>query len=148
MTTSADESREGAHRPDPPGSDVVDLVAWTGPIPDDHPDANFLVDVATWSLADPMATLRRLSDSVGVPVGALARYVLARWVTAGSDSLLEVGPTAVERMRAAVDQAERADTDAARLVAYRAIAEQLAWLGHGLDDPIGTYPEGGADPAP
>ncbi len=126
--------------------ETLDLVAWTGPIPDDHPDANFLVDVATYSLADPLATLRRLGDAVGVPVGALARYVLARWVTAGSDSLLEVGPTAVQRMRDHVRAAEEVGTDTARVDAYHAIAEQLAWLGHGLDDAPGTYPDGGAGP--
>lgn len=125
---------------------TVELRPWTGPIPDDHPDANFLVDVATYSLADPLATLTRLSGSVGVPVGALARYVLAKWVTAGSDSLLEAGPTALDRMRTLITDAEEAGTDAARLDAWDGLVEQVAWLAHGVDDPVGTYPEGGGNP--
>ncbi len=123
------------------------LAPWTGPIPDDHPDANFLVDVATYSLADPVATLSRLSGSVGVPVGSLARYVLAKWVTAGSDSLLEAGPTALDRMRALIAAAEETGTDAARLAAWEGMVEQVSWLAHGVDDPVGTYPEGGGDPS-
>lgn len=128
------------------GYPAVVLAPWVGPIPDDHPDANFLVDVATYSLADPMATLSRLSGSVGVPVGALARYVLAKWVTAGSDSLLEAGPTALDRMRTLIAVAEEDGTDAARLAAWDGLVEQVSWLAHGVDDPVGTYPEGGAGP--
>lgn len=123
----------------------VELTPWTGPIDPDHPDANFLVDVATYSLVDPVATLERLSDAVGVPVGALARYVLARWASAGSDSLLEAGPTAIDRLRRLVTEAEEAGTDDARLAAWQGVVEQVSWLGHGLDDPAGTYPEGGGD---
>jgi hypothetical protein len=122
---------------------MVELRPWTGPIPDGHPDENFLVDVATWSLADPLATLTRLARSLDVPVGALARYVLARWATGGSTDLMEAGPTAITRMRGVVDAAESTGTDEARLAAYHDLVEQLSWLGHGLDDPEATYPDGG-----
>lgn len=130
-------------RPDAP---VIELVSWTGPVPPEHPDANFLADVATYSLADPLATLQRLADAVGLPVGALARSVLAKWVAAGSDGLLEAGPTAITRLRTIVAAAEEEGTDQARLAAYDELARQLSWLGHGLDDPVGTYPDGGATP--
>jgi len=72
--------------------------------------------------------------------------VLAKWVTDGSSTILEVGPAALQRLRGIVADAQRAGTDEARLAAFDALAEQLSWLGHGLDDPEGTYPRGGATP--
>ena len=125
------------------GGPRVRLDPWPGPVPDDHPDANFLADVATFSLADPLPTLERLAASVDVPVGALARYVLAKWTTSGSEAVLAIGPSALTRLRGIVERAEAAGTDAARLAAYHQLVEQVQWLAHGVDDPVGTYPEGG-----
>jgi hypothetical protein len=123
---------------------LVRLLRWTGPWPDDDPDANFKADVATYAHADPLATIRTLARNLDVPVGAVVRYVLARWVTGGSEALLELGPSTVDRLRAEVQRAEAADSDDARLAAYDVIRQHLDWLGHGLDDPDGTYPSGGA----
>jgi len=67
---------------------VVRLVRWTGPWADDDPDANLKADVALYSRLDPLKTLNGLSTNVGLPVGALARYVLARYATSGSGGLL------------------------------------------------------------
>jgi len=125
---------------------LLKLVSWTGPWPEGDPDANLKVDVAAYSQAEPLSTLTNLARSVDVPVGALARYVLARWASGGSEGLLELGPSTVERMRSEVDRAEATGTDAARLQAYEVLRQQVAWLAHGLDHPESSYPTGGAGP--
>ncbi len=121
---------------DPP---VVRLEPWTGPWPDDDPDANFKADIALYSLTDPLATITGLSENLDVPVGALCRYVLAKWASGGSGGLLELGPTMVRRLRAVCEEADTVGTDAARLDAYRQLCSMVAWLSLPLDDP-GTYP--------
>jgi len=63
---------------------TVSLEGWTGPWADDDPDANFKAEVALYAHVDPLSTLRNLSGSTGVPLGALCHYVLAKWATAGS----------------------------------------------------------------
>lgn len=125
---------------------VVRLVPYRGTWEPDDPDANFRADVALYSQADPLATIRRLGENLDLPVGAVVRYVLARWATGGSEAVLELGPSTVDRMRTAVDEAERAGTDAARLQAYEQLRAMVGWMAHGLDDPAGTYPSGGAQP--
>jgi hypothetical protein len=124
---------------DPDEPPVVRLEPWAGPWPDDDPDANFKADVALYSLTDPLATIERLSENVGVPVGALCRYVLAKWASGGSGGLLELGPTMVRRLGAVCDDAEAAGTDAARLAAYEQLCAMIAWLRVPLDQPD-TYP--------
>jgi 8-oxo-dGTP pyrophosphatase MutT (NUDIX family) len=126
---------------------VVRLRPWSGPWPGDDPDANLKVDVAAYSQTDPLATLTNLARSIDVPVGALVRYVLARWASGGSEGLLELGPSTVERMRAEVQRAEDTASDAARLQAYEVLRQQVSWLAHGLDHPEQSYPNGGAGPA-
>jgi len=49
--------------------------------PRDDPDAGFRQMVAEYSRLDPLPTLEVLSRSKGIPVGALARFVLARYGT-------------------------------------------------------------------
>lgn len=124
---------------------VIRLVRSIPPWPADDPDANFRADVAAYSQADPLSTIRRLCATLDLPVGAVVRYVLAKWATGGSEAMLELGPSTVERMREAVARAETAGTDHARLAAYEQLRTMVEWLGHGLDDPDGTYPSGGAD---
>src|SRR5579859_1713594 len=119
--------------PDPDEAPVVRLEPWAGPWPDDDPDANFKADVALYSLTDPLATIERLSENVGVPVGALCRYVLAKWASGGSGGLLELGPTMVRRLSAVCDDAGAAGTDAARLAAYEQLCAMIAWLRIPLD---------------
>ncbi len=113
---------------------TVRLVRWDGPWPDDDPDANLKVDVAAYTRHDPLVTLRVLSDGTGIPLGALVRYVVARWASGGSEGIVELGPSTVRRMVAAVAEAEDAGTDAARLAAYGKLREMLAWLDAGLED--------------
>ena len=114
---------------------TITLERWTGPWPDDDRDANLKADVALYSAHDPLATLRGLSDNVGVPVGALARYVLARYATGGSGGLLEIGPTMVNRLWAPIERAEAADSDEGRLAAYDQLRQMVSWLRFPLEHP-------------
>jgi ADP-ribose pyrophosphatase YjhB (NUDIX family) len=125
---------------------VVRLEPWTGPVDPDDPDANLKHDVAAYSLADPLATLERLGTAVDLPVGALARYVLARWTTGGSEALLELGPSTVERMATVVAEGRAGGGAADRAAAFDVLAQMVDWVRAGLDDPAGTYPAGGAGP--
>lgn len=114
---------------------TVVLQPWTGPWDDDDPDANFKTDIAVYALVDPLSTLRNLSSNLDVPVGALCHYVLAKWATAGSGGLLELGPTMTRRLGAVCDAAESEGTDDARLAAYTQLREMLDWLRYPIDHP-------------
>jgi hypothetical protein len=117
---------------------VVRLERWIGPWPDDDPDANFKADVALYANVDPLSTIRNLSDALDVPVGAIVRYVLAKWATGGSGGLLELGPTMTRRLADVCDQADAAGTAEARLAAYAQLRDMITWLRYPLDDP-GAY---------
>ena len=114
---------------------MVRLERWSGPWPGDDPDANFKADVALYSLVEPLDTIRDLATALSVPVGAICRYVLAKWATGGSGGLLEVGPTMTRRLAAVCDDAEATGTDQARLAAYAQLREMLNWLRLPLDHP-------------
>ena len=107
---------------------VVRLEPWDGPWADDDPDANFKAEVALYARADPLVTIRNLSRNLGIPEGALVRYVLARWATGGSGGLLELGPSMVHRLWAVVEEAEGAGSDQARLAAYEQLRQMISWL--------------------
>jgi hypothetical protein len=107
---------------------TVSLTAWVGPWDDDDPDANFKADVALYAHVDPMTTISRLAGALDIPEGAVVRYVLAKWASAGSGGLLELGPSMVHRLWAPVEAAEEEDTDAARLEAYEQLRQMLSWL--------------------
>ena len=113
----------------------VRLEPYTGPWPDGHKDANFLQDMVLHSHNDPMTTIDRLAAGIGVPPGAVARYVLAKWAASGSEGLLEIGPRVVRQMQQAIDEAERADTAAARLQAYETLRQIVSWLAVPLSKP-------------
>jgi hypothetical protein len=114
---------------------TVVLEGWSGPWPAEDPDANFKTDVALYSLVDPLATIRNLSRALDIPVGAICHYVLAKWATAGSAGLLELGPTMTRRLAAICDDAESAGTDAARLDAYEQLRSITSWLRLPLERP-------------
>ena len=117
------------------------LERWTGPVAGDDPHGNFKREVAAGALIDPLPTLQNLADYVGIPVGAVARHALVKWVSAGSDALLEVGPEWVRRLSQPVARAEAAGTDEARLAAYEELRGMLGWLAAGLDQgPFGSEP--------
>jgi hypothetical protein len=110
------------------GDRVVSLERWNGDWDDDDPDANFKADVQLYTRLDPLSTITVMSSRLGIPVGALCRYVLARWATGGADAALELGPSTVDRMWEACIAADTADTDAARLAAYTQLRDMLSWL--------------------
>lgn len=114
---------------------AVQLVAWDGPWPDDDPDANFKADVALYAHVDPMTTVENLAAALDMPVGAIVWYVLAKWASAGSGALLELGPSMIHRLWEPVEAAEAAGTDAARLAAYEQLHQMLSWLRLPLADP-------------
>lgn len=128
-----EESRAGQDEP------TIRLDRWDATWPDDDPHANFKSDVVLYGKLDPLVTLRGMSANLDIPVGALARYVLARWATGGSGGLLEVGPVMVHRLWEPIAEAERLDSDSERLRAYHQLREMLAWLKLPLDDPS-VYP--------
>ena len=107
---------------------VIRLVRWPGPWEDDDPHANLKADVALYSRLDPLKTLKGLSENVGLPVGALARYVLARYATSGSGGLMEIGPSMVHRLWEPIEEAEDTGTDVARLAAYDTLRQMIQWL--------------------
>jgi hypothetical protein len=107
---------------------TVQLGGWEGPWDPDDPDANFKADVALYSHVDPMATIGRLAAAMNMPEGAVAHYVLAKWASAGSGGLLELGPSMVHRLWSVVERAELTGTDTSRLNAYDQLHQMLAWL--------------------
>ncbi|MEU4656401.1 DUF6027 family protein [Streptomyces sp. NPDC023723] len=117
------------------GEDVVCLRRWRGTWPPDDPHANFKSDVVGYGLLDPLHTVRGMSHNLDIPIGAIARYVLARWATGGSGGLLEIGPVMIHRLWQPVARAEEAGTDEARLAAYDQLRQMLSWLKLPLDNP-------------
>lgn len=118
---------------------TLTLTGWTGPWPDDDKDANFKAEIAAHAHLDPLATINTLSESIGVPVGAVVHYVLARWATEGSGGLLELGPRMARRLREPFTVAEAADTEEARRAAYEQVRQMVEWLNVPLDQPE-VYP--------
>jgi Family of unknown function (DUF6027) len=106
----------------------ISLIGWSGPWDPDDPDANFKADVALYSHVDPMATIGRLASAMDIPEGAVVHYVLAKWASAGSGGLLELGPSMVHRLWAPLERAETIDTDVARLEAYEQLRQMISWL--------------------
>jgi hypothetical protein len=97
--------------------------------------ANFKAEVKDYCMLDPLVTLRGMSKNLDIPVGVLARYVLARWATGGSGGLLELGPSMVYRLWEPIERAEKADSAEARLAAYDQLMKMISWLKVPLDDP-------------
>ena len=113
----------------------IDLEPWTGPWDDDDKDANFKADVALYAKVDPLHTVRGLARSTNVPIGAVVRWVLARWASEGAGGLLELGPTMTRRLEDVCRTAEEAGTDDARLAAYGQLRQMISWLHYPLEHP-------------
>lgn len=122
----------------------LELEQYTGTWPDDDPDAGFRSMVAEFSGIDPIPTLERLGRNKQIPVGALARFILARYAASGSEALMEIGPRVARQMDELVQKAEAEGTDAARLEAYQSLAAIVSWLNIPLNDP-NWRPGGGSD---
>jgi hypothetical protein len=114
------------------------LVPWSGPWSDTDPDANFKADVALYAHVDPMTTIHNLAQAIGLPDGAVVWYVLAKWASAGSGGLLELGPSMTNRLWKIIEEAEEAGTDRARLQAYDQLRQMIMWLRLPLVDPEST----------
>jgi uncharacterized protein DUF6027 len=116
-------------------SETITIEGWRGPWPDDDKDANLKADIALYSHVDPLSTIRALSQSIDVPVGAIVHYVLARWASEGASGLLELGPTMSRRLQAVCANADAADSDSVRLAAYEQLRQMISWLNYPLDHP-------------
>lgn len=135
-------------RVQPSDPETVVLEVWAGPWAPDDPDANYKAEIALYSTQDPLETLRRLGGAIGVPVGALARYVLARYATSGSGGLLEIGPSMVLRLWEPIEGAETEGTDEARLRAYDQLQQMISWLRLPLVEDAGYPVNAGPSAAP
>jgi hypothetical protein len=94
---------------------------------DEH--AAFRHEVDCYSAVDPMPTLENLSALTGIPLDRLVRYVLVKYAASASDALLSMDPIVFRQMREHIAKAETAGSDAARLQAYTALRDMIAWLG-------------------
>lgn len=95
---------------------------------EDDPHANFKAEVAIHSVMDPLPTLENLSRATGIPVPCLIRYVLVKYATSGADALIAMTPIVLQQMEQHVQRAEAAGTVQARLDAYEALRQIIAWL--------------------
>ena len=111
----------------------IALGIYKGPWRKDDKDANFKQEVAQYCRIDPMSTLDRLSQSLNIPVGALVRYILVKWASAGSAALLDMGPLIVRQMGDVVRRTELVGSDKSRLEAYNRLAQIISWLQVPLD---------------
>ncbi|MFI7215850.1 DUF6027 family protein [Micromonospora maritima] len=131
-----------------PGEDepTITLTRWREPIDDDDRHANFKSEVQMYGLLDPLVTLRGMSANLDIPIGAIARYVLAKWATGGSGGLLELGPVMTRRLWEPIVAAEQEDCDERRLATYHQLRQMISWLNVPLDDPT-VYPAQEPGPA-
>jgi hypothetical protein len=110
---------------------ALDFESYRGRWGADDPHARFKAEVACYSAADPLPTLENLSRTTGIPVGCLIRYVLVKYAASGSEALLAMEPVVFRQMCAHIETAETENTDSARLRAYAALKEMIAWLAAG-----------------
>jgi len=116
-------------------TDTVTLRPYISTWPDDDPDAGFRTMVAEYSGLDGLATLRVLSHNKGIPLGALVAFIVGHYSASGSAALLEIGPRVIGQMDSIVQAAESADTDEARLQAYKSLKAIVSWLKVPLENP-------------
>ena len=107
---------------------TVRLEIFEEPINESDPDANFKQDVATYSRIDPMPTLEGMSRNLGLPVGVIARYVLVKWATSGSEGAMELGPRVLKQMSEIVAEAEESGKVEAKMAAYAKLSKMVSWL--------------------
>ena len=107
---------------------MIELPPYRDSWPPDDRHANFKSEVANYSTADPLPTLQNLSAGTGIPVECLIRYVLVKWATSGSEAMLAMGPIVFRQMSDIIEAAEREATMEARLDAYEALKQIVAWL--------------------
>ncbi|MBI3244865.1 MAG: hypothetical protein HYZ49_21510 [Chloroflexi bacterium] len=106
----------------------MELYPYTDSWAENDRHANFKAEVALYTVADPLPTLEVLSESTGIPVPCLVRYVLVKYAASGADALLAMGPVVLQQMESHVAKAEAIGTDEARVAAYESLKEIVAWL--------------------
>ena len=74
------------------------LTPGTGPWPEDDPDANVKPDARFTRTSTLCPQIETLAAALGLPEGAIVRCVFAKWASAGSGGLLELGPSIVDRL--------------------------------------------------
>jgi hypothetical protein len=111
----------------------MELPSYHDTWPADDPHANFKAEVAAYSVADPLPTLENLSKATNIPVPALMRYILVKYVASGADAVLAMTPLVIRQMDEHIAKAEATGTDAARLHAYEALRQMIAWLRLGAE---------------
>ncbi len=94
--------------------------------------ANFKAEVVAYSRLDPMITIDRMSRATNISVGALTKYILAKWAASGSEGLLEIGPRVVDQMNNVIEKAETIGDDPTRLSAYYVLSDIISWLNYPL----------------
>lgn len=107
----------------------MDLHPYRDTWADDDPHANFKAEVGLYTRVDPVPTLEGLSRATGIPVPCLARYVLVKWAASGAEAVLQMTPIVLRQMAQHVEAAEAEGTPEARLRAYEALRQIVAWLG-------------------
>lgn len=106
----------------------MELYAYHDTWAETDPHANFKAEVALYSVVDPLPTFENLSRATGIPVPCLVRYVMVKYGASAADALLAMTPIVLRQMEQQVERAEAAGTDAARLEAYEALRQMVAWL--------------------
>ncbi len=112
----------------------MDLYPYTDTWNENDRHANFKAEVALYTVADPLPMLAVLSQSTGIPVPCLVRYVLVKYAASGADALLATGPIVLRQMEGHIEKAEAAGTETARLEAYEALRQIVSWLRAGADE--------------
>ena len=136
-TTMRSMAMSFAHRPTiATMSETITLEGWRGPWPDDDKDANLKADIALYSHVDPLRTVRGLSDSIDVPVGAIVHYVLGalgerrciRFVGARTDDVAPIAGASAPTQR---------PPDPTRRVWLRIeqLRQMISWLNYPLEHP-------------
>jgi hypothetical protein len=110
----------------------MNLYPYTDSWHEDDPHANFKAEVALYTVADPLPTLENLSKATGIPVPCLVRYVLVKYAASGAEALLAMTPIVLQQLAGHIDKAESADSDVARLEAYGALRQMIAWMQAGM----------------
>ena len=107
---------------------IIELQPFSDQFDDSDSDATFKREVTFYAAIDPMPTLEAMSEQMEIPVGSLARYVLARWATSGSEGIMEIGPRVIHQMAEIVRESEAHNSQEARLIAYEKLKAIISWL--------------------
>ena len=110
---------------------MVDLKPYRDTWPTDDQHANFKAEVACYTAADPLPTIENLSRNTGIPAGCLIRYVLVKYAASGSEAMMALmarDPIVFRQMREHIARAEADGSAEAKLKAYEALKQMIAWL--------------------